>query len=138
MIENATYNEMGAIRAVIDGVELTVPDDMANRHRRMIAEWEASGGVIAPYTAPSPSTDPHDFPLSPYQFRAMLKIAGIEATIIQAISDIADPAERAVAEAKLDYALSYQRGDPLFAMLAPAVGLTGAQIDALWLEAKDL
>lgn len=138
MIEQAKYTEAGFILAVIDGQELTVPDVPGNRHGDMLAAWEAEGNTIAPYEPPAPSTDPHDYPLSPYQFRAMLKIADIEAIIVQAIADIADPAARAVAEAKLDYALSYQRADPLFAMLAPIVGLTDAQIDGLWLQAKDL
>lgn len=33
----------------IDGVKMTVPDDMAIRHRRMLAEWEAAGNTIVSY-----------------------------------------------------------------------------------------
>ncbi len=77
-------------------------------------------------------------PLAPYQFRAMLKIAGIEQAVAGAIAAIEDDAQRAVAEAKLEYALSFQREDPLFDVLAPAVGLTDEEIDALWLQALSL
>ena len=34
------YTKDGIIRVQVDGAELFVPDDMGNRHRQMIAEWE--------------------------------------------------------------------------------------------------
>lgn len=49
------YTESGMIRAEIDGQEVTVPDDAANRHRQMIAEWEAEGNTIPAYSPPPPS-----------------------------------------------------------------------------------
>ncbi|QKV18707.1 hypothetical protein [Oricola thermophila] len=55
MIDSATYTESGTIIAVIDGKQVSVPDDPANRHRRMISEWEAGGGVIEPYQPPAPT-----------------------------------------------------------------------------------
>ena len=55
MIESARYTETGSILAVIDGLQMTVPDDMGNRHRQMIAEWEALGNTIEPYTEPAPT-----------------------------------------------------------------------------------
>ena len=77
-------------------------------------------------------------PLSPWQFRAMLKMAGLEQSVVTAIAMIPDPAARAVAEAKLEYVLSFQRADPLFAMLGPAVGVTPEQIDTMWMQAAAL
>jgi hypothetical protein len=52
MIESAKYIDETTIEVVIDGVKIFVPDDMGNRHRQMIAEWEAEGNVITPYEAP--------------------------------------------------------------------------------------
>lgn len=52
MIEIAQFTDDGAIRAIIDGVELFIPDDLSNRHRQIIAEWEAEGNTIAPYVEP--------------------------------------------------------------------------------------
>ena len=49
MIECAKYTLDGSIITVIDGQDTTVPDDMENGHRAMIAEWEAAGNVIEPY-----------------------------------------------------------------------------------------
>lgn len=53
MIENARYTADGAILATFNGAELSIPDDMANRHRRELAEWEAAGNVIQPLPAPT-------------------------------------------------------------------------------------
>lgn len=46
------YTRTGSIDATIDGVRLTVPDRPGNRHRQMIAEWEAAGNTIPEYEEP--------------------------------------------------------------------------------------
>ena len=53
MIESAKFTVSSSILAIIDGHEMTIPDDMENRHRIMLAEWEAAGNAIEPY-APEP------------------------------------------------------------------------------------
>lgn len=55
MIESATWNETGsAIKVVMDdGTEVWVPDDMANRHRVELDEWEKEGNVIGEYVSPA-------------------------------------------------------------------------------------
>jgi hypothetical protein len=47
------FTEHGMIKVVIDEQELFVPDDPANRHRAMIAEWEAGGNTIPEYEPPA-------------------------------------------------------------------------------------
>lgn len=52
------YTASGMILVQIDGVEFFVPDDMGNRHRQMIAEWEFDEegnriNTIPAYSAPS-------------------------------------------------------------------------------------
>lgn len=54
-IEVIGFVAEGLIEAVIDGERMFVPDDMANRHRRMIAEWEAQGNTIPPFVPDEPS-----------------------------------------------------------------------------------
>ncbi len=49
ILDSAKYAQDGAISAVINGQEMTVPDDMENRHRIMLAVWEAAGNAIEPY-----------------------------------------------------------------------------------------
>jgi len=132
------YTATGSIDAVIDGEVVTVPDDMANRHRQMIAAWEAQGNTIPPYVAPPPSTNPDDYPLKRYQFLALLDIAGIKPLVETAIANISDPVQRAVAQAKFDSTDIFNRTDPLLVQLAAAAGLTPEQVDAYWLQAKGL
>lgn len=104
---------------------------------QVIAAYQAEQAALYPPPSP-PSTDPHDYKLKPFQFFAMLKIAGVEQAVADAIAAIEDPAERAVAEARLYYSMEYDRGSPLIDQLAPAVGLTVEQIDQYWMQAKEL
>jgi len=72
MINSAKYTERGSILSVIDEVEMTVHDDMENRHRILIAEWEAKGNQIEPYAPPAP-----DFPAYAAQKRWEKEVGGI-------------------------------------------------------------
>ena len=49
IVSNVKYTKTGLLLAMIDGQEMTVPDDMENGHRAMIADWEAVGNAIEPY-----------------------------------------------------------------------------------------
>ena len=48
------YSQDGTIRVTIDGTLMTVPDNMANRHRLMIADWVAAGNTVPPFEPPAP------------------------------------------------------------------------------------
>lgn len=53
-ITSAQFTESGMIHVVMDdGRQFDVPDDPANRHRQMVAEWVNSGNAVAP-AAPAP------------------------------------------------------------------------------------
>lgn len=56
MIKNPRFTEDGSILATIDGILMTVPNNLANRHRQMIADWEAEGNTIPAYVAPPVSS----------------------------------------------------------------------------------
>ena len=132
------YTENGAIDATIDGQRMTVPDDMANRHRQMIAAWEADGNTILPYVPPAPSTDPKDYPLTRVQFMAMLDIAGLLTTAETQIDAISDPVQQAIARSRFENVQTFNRDDPLLVQLAASAGLTSEQVDQYWMQAKDL
>jgi hypothetical protein len=53
----SSLEDVFSIKAVIDGQEMIIPDDMGNRHRQEIADWEAAGNVVIPYVAPAPPND---------------------------------------------------------------------------------
>ena len=70
MTITATYQEDGSIfvvrqyqaededgNPVLRTERKTVPDEPTNRDRQRLAQWEANGGVIAPYIPPTPPTD---------------------------------------------------------------------------------
>jgi len=89
---------------------------------------------------PPPSTDPIDYPLNPAQFEAITSILGVTIEQIDGAIDmaIADPVDNAFAKAKARKSTEYNRDNPLFALLGPLLSLTDAQIDAAWMQAKDL
>ena len=93
---------------------------------------------IAAYSPPPPSTNPNDYPLRPDQFFAMLDIAGLTNAVNTAIAAIPDATQRAIAKAKLNHTLIFERSNPLFNSLKGAVGMTDAQIDAMWMQAKGI
>jgi hypothetical protein len=53
------YTSSGMIRVMFEGdeAESFVPDDMANHHRQMIAQWQAAGNTIPPYNPPAIAID---------------------------------------------------------------------------------
>ena len=51
MINTVQLQEDGSYRV---NDEMSVPDDMGNRHRVMIQEWIDDGNTPKPYTAPEP------------------------------------------------------------------------------------
>lgn len=53
-IKNVIYSHDGSILADINGEGCSIPDDMENRHRQLIAEWEAAGNIIGSYVEPEP------------------------------------------------------------------------------------
>lgn len=135
------YTQTGSIDAIIDGLRMNVPDDMGNRHRRVIAEWEAEGNTIPAYQPPAPSTDPNDYPLNRFQFEAFA-MAGLGLTfadIEAAIKALALPTfDEAVALSRLRNSSTYNRNHPLIGQLAGPLGKTDAEIEAAWMLAKDL
>ena len=103
--------------------------------------WTYANGVFTAPPAPPvppPSTNPNDYPLRPDQFFAMLDIAGLTASVNAAIDAIPDAKTKAIAKAKLNHTLIFERSNPLFNSLKGAVGMTDAQIDAMWMQAKDI
>ncbi|MBN7760268.1 hypothetical protein JYP52_03910 [Nitratireductor aquibiodomus] len=136
MIETVKFNANGALITVIDGVAMTVPDDLENRHRQMIAEWEAEGNTIPPYAPPTMTDEEKRTampPLSARQFRLGMIASGITLASVQAAVDgIFDPTEREIAQVEWEYATQFERLHPLVVQLSGALGLSGAQVDSMW------
>ena len=88
-----------------------------------------------PVKEPEP-IDPLTVPLTAIQFHAMLRIAGKRDSVYAAVNAIEDEMTKAIALEKLDRSQSFDRDDALFVKLAPVVGLTDEEIDALWVQAQ--
>lgn len=134
MIENAKYTKQGSIIATIDGVEMTVPDDMENRHRILLAAWEVAGNVIEPYV--EPVLTPEELrelmpPISKRQLRLTLVRNSISLEDLDAA--ILSMGDEAIIE--WQDASEYRRLHPLLNQVAAYLSLTQEQIDAMWQEA---
>lgn len=141
MIDNAKYTVSGTIFAIIDGVEMYIPDDISNRHRAMIAEWESEGNVIELYTEPTFTIEQKRelMPIkTPREFRDILidddvltDVVPDEVTV--AISNIPFDKERTKALNAWQNMTEARRSDPYIDMIGAMFGYTPEQIDALWL-----
>jgi hypothetical protein len=130
MIESARYTEYGSIIAVIDGVQMSVPDDMGNRHRQALAEWEAQGNAIEPYVEPP---EPVPQVVSMFQARAALINAGLYDTV-----DAAMQQAGGVNLIAWEYATEVRRDSPLVQAMAAELGLTNEQVDNLFRQAAGI
>lgn len=100
-------------------------------------DWDHSKKVWVE-NIPTPSSDPNDYPLERWQFQAMVDMLGKRSAIQQAINSLGTDMERNVANAKFNQANRFLRSDPLVTALATAVGMTSEELDASWMQAKDL
>lgn len=88
-------------------------------------------GAFSPVDPPVVSTV---YPtLTPRQVRLALHGAGLLVAVEAAIAT-AGPEAQIVWE----YAIEFERHHPLVATLAPAIGMTEEQLDALWMAAAEL
>lgn len=141
-ITNAQYTVTGAITATINGQELIIPDDMANRHRKMledvtIAAYEATVPTLTEKRAAATIT------------RAQFLTGCVAASIITA--DVAEAAatgewptafdtfingltrdQRIEAKATWADAREVRRTAPILALIAEDQRVSEAQLDALF------
>ncbi|MDT4868932.1 hypothetical protein FQZ97_1039290 [compost metagenome] len=141
------YNASGAIAITLDGVFMVVGDDMGNRDRQMIwEEWEhdAEGNRVNTILAHIPPA-PNPFPnLEPDQFWFVVRASGYEPDLRAWVANLNDPGTElepnpnynpvawAEASAKLDFAKHFERAHPFIEDAREAIGMTVAELDALW------
>lgn len=128
MITQARYTEYGAIRATIDGTEYFIPDDMANRHRQMIAEWEAESNTIEPYVPPPP---PVPQSVSWRQAQLALVEIGKYEEVQGLLAAITDPVEKLKAEIEFN-SPTYERSSEFLNFMWSQVQEPKPTLDALF------
>lgn len=82
--------------------------------------------------------NPADHSLLRFQFFAVLDLAGLMPLLRGAIATVPDALERAAMQSGFDSVQVFTRADPLLSRLAAEAGLPPAQVDAYWMQAKDL
>lgn len=141
-ITDAQYTATGSIKTTINGQELTIPDDMNNRHRKML-----EGVTIAAYQAPTQTTEEKRAAAS--ITRAQFLKACVAADIITA--EVAEAAatgdwpaafntflsgltrdQRIDAKATWADAKEVRRNAPILALIAADQRVSEAQLDALF------
>lgn len=105
---------------------------------QMRANWSGTAWVNLPYAAPvidTPNTVPAAVTMR--QARLALLGAGLLSSVEAAIDAMEEPTKSA-ARIEWEYSNELQRANALVAALGPALGLTGAQVDALFVAASAL
>ena len=152
MIEGAKFTKYGFINALFDGQDITVPDDMANRHRIMLAEWEAEGNTIEPYV-PEPVIEPIPDEISRRQFfqqlanmeiitredaLAALTSGAIPAPLQTIINALPSDDDKFNAQMLVIGAQAFNRRHPLAEIVRQAMQWTIEQKDDFWRDAAKL
>lgn len=129
------YTASGSIDATIDGIRMIVPDDMSNRHRQMIAEWEAQGNTIPAYVPPPEPFK--DIPRPSFLF--MMAKMGISETQVEGLIDqMPEGDTRDLALIVFKNQQTFKRDNSLLNTLTAAAGLTSEQVDTAWRAAEQL
>lgn len=97
--------------------------------------WKLSSGTWTPPPAPPPPGPPTVVTMR--QARLALLQAGKLAAVAPAIAALPSPAKEA-AQIEWEYSTEVQRSWPLVQALAPALGMTNADLDALFIAAAAL
>lgn len=87
------------------------------------------------FTAPPPPPPTVPVAVSMRQGRQALLRVGLLDAVDAAIAGITDPLERRTAQIDWQHATEIRRASPLIASLGPALGLSEAQIDSLFIAA---
>lgn len=110
-----------------DGVNVDVPGVLA-----VLSEADFDAAREAEDRARVPSA------VTMRQARLALLGAGLLDDVGPAIAAIPDAATRRAAEIEWEFSNELQRGNPFVAQLGGALGLSAAQVDALFIQAKSL
>ena len=137
MIENARFTQFGSVVATINGVEWSIPDDPTNSDRALLDQWVMDGKVIEPYLPQEPTLRMPN--LEPDQFWFVVRVSGYEPNLLAWVASMNDPASPtynpvnwAAASAKLEFAKFFERDHEFVEAAREAIGMTAAELDALW------
>lgn len=92
--------------------------------------WDA--GTLTFVDPAAPDTNPY-IPLKPYQFWGAVRALGYEQDLQDWVAAIADPVEKGIASAMLEYSLEFRRDHPLMETARQVLGMSEVELDTLWI-----
>ena len=104
-----------------------------------VAQWRGDAWQVLPQR-PDPVAPPVPVPesVTRAQGKAALITAGLWPGVLAFVAAIPDPTERALAEVALHDTQQWHRSSPFFNAAATELGLSGEQLDALFLAASKI
>lgn len=128
------YTENGLRRIVSVAPGIDIYEEAARTVPEGVSYEIVDSGTL---TSDPPSLDELYPPLAPYQFDAILQLAGLTESLAAVLASLPEQ-QRIVAQAKMNRMTSYWRSDPLLNQLGAALGLSDEDINSLWLQAAQL
>lgn len=123
----ATLGYLDPVEELRDGVRVAV------RYARGTPEDRAAAAQAA--EAQAAHTARMAMTISPFQARGALAAAGL---LSQVEALMADPQTPQIARLAWEYAQEFRRSSPTIAAMSAALGLSGAQVDALFEAAQEI
>jgi hypothetical protein len=120
----------GSITRLADGAG--IPPDAANTDYQAYLKWVADGNTPEPYVAPPV---PVPTVVTMRQARLALLAIGKLSAVDAAIASIEPIEQRQAIQIEWEYAATVDRTSPWVAGIAPALGLSDADLDALFVFA---
>jgi hypothetical protein len=110
-----------------------IPFDEANTDYQAYLAWMAEGNEPEPYEAPAPTIP---YSVTRRQAKQALILDGLIDMVQPAIDSIPDPVQRALMQVEWDDSQEFLRDRPQLIMLAAALGLDSAGLDAIFVKAS--
>ena len=104
----------------------------AAQYEDMIAEVEAT------YVTPEPEPEPVPQQITRAQGKAALIMQGHWQAVLDYVASIQDPTQRALAGVALHDTLTWERSSPFLNAAAAGLGMTGEQLDVLFIQAEGI
>lgn len=139
---NPRFNADGSIDVEVDHptlgwIPFTARADDVEAYGREIYE-RALTMLPAPYEAPPPTPPAVPQVVTRRQARQALLLAGRLQDVQPAIDAIADPLQRGMVQIEWDDSLEFHRTRPTLLALAQSIGMTDADLDAMFIQAGQL
>lgn len=141
-IRNPVFNADGSIEcevqhSVYGWMPFTARADDVEAHGREVYE-RALAMIPAPYEAQPTAPPAVPQVVTRRQARQALLLAGRLQDVQPAIDAIADPLQRGMVQIEWDDSQEFHRTRPTLVSLATAIGMTDADLDALFVQAAQL